>query len=244
MNYNRFEYIMSQERLSRYLRACNNNTRMAMTLYRYNLRLSQEMFVIISCFEVALRNAVDNMMVMKFGDDWLRDSILPGGIFFRGKCRETFKIINRAYVRLKRQNKYTHAKLIAEMEFGVWKYMFSAPQFKASGQILLGIFPNKPKSTPRIQYDNLYVFNKLSGINNLRNRIAHHEPICFRHHTSYVDISFIQRLYERIENLFMWLGIDMKALLYGLDHVTSICKDIELLTAPDKVHKRICYDRI
>ena len=30
------------------------------------------------------------------------------------------------------------------MEFGVWKYMFANPQYRATGQILLRIFPNKP----------------------------------------------------------------------------------------------------
>lgn len=34
-----------------------------MTLYRLNLRLSQEMFTIVSCLEVALRNAIDSIIL-------------------------------------------------------------------------------------------------------------------------------------------------------------------------------------
>ena len=45
-----FEKIVSSKRMSRYLAACNGDTRKAMTLYRYNLRLSQEAFTIVSCF--------------------------------------------------------------------------------------------------------------------------------------------------------------------------------------------------
>lgn len=56
MKFTEFEQSLSSERLKRYLDACNNDTRKAMTLYRYNLRLSQEMFTILSCFEVTLRN--------------------------------------------------------------------------------------------------------------------------------------------------------------------------------------------
>ena len=41
--------------MERYLTACGGDTRKAMTLYRYNLQISQEMFTIVSCFEVALR---------------------------------------------------------------------------------------------------------------------------------------------------------------------------------------------
>jgi len=43
-----FERIMSQKRMKRYVTACNGDTRKAMTLYRYNLQISQEMFTIIS----------------------------------------------------------------------------------------------------------------------------------------------------------------------------------------------------
>ena len=90
-----------------------------MTLYRYNLRLSQDMFTIISCYEVALRNAIDAIMVQRFGPDWLRDSILPGGLFSNPRFGDTAKIIRKAYQGLLRKNAYSHSKLLAEMEFGV-----------------------------------------------------------------------------------------------------------------------------
>ena len=57
MEYLEFERILSAKRMQRYKDAANGDTRKAMALYRYNLRLSQEMFTIVSCFEVALRNA-------------------------------------------------------------------------------------------------------------------------------------------------------------------------------------------
>lgn len=81
-----FEKIVSSKRMSRYLAACNGDTRKAMTLYRYNLRLSQEAFTIVSCFEIALRNAIDSLLVPVFGPEWLKDSVLPGGILC-GYCR-------------------------------------------------------------------------------------------------------------------------------------------------------------
>ena len=52
MKYSEFEDIISQQRMRKYLLACNNESKRAMTLYRYNLKLSQEMFALISCFEV------------------------------------------------------------------------------------------------------------------------------------------------------------------------------------------------
>ena len=60
--------------MQRYKDAANGDTRKAMALYRYNLRLSQEMFTIVSCFEVALRNAIDALLVTTLGENWLKDS--------------------------------------------------------------------------------------------------------------------------------------------------------------------------
>lgn len=59
MKFTNFERILSPERLNRYVAACGNDTRKAMSLYRMNLYLSQEVFTLLSCFEVALRNAID-----------------------------------------------------------------------------------------------------------------------------------------------------------------------------------------
>ena len=68
MKYSEFEDIISQQRMRKYLLACNNESKRAMTLYRYNLKLSQEMFALISCFEVTLRNRIDKEMKAHFGN--------------------------------------------------------------------------------------------------------------------------------------------------------------------------------
>lgn len=39
------------------------------------------MFTIVSCFEVALRNAIDSLLVPTLGEDWLKDSVQDNGIF-------------------------------------------------------------------------------------------------------------------------------------------------------------------
>lgn len=74
MKYGKFERIMSQKRMNRYLAACGGDSRKAMTLYRYNLQLSQETFTIISCFEVALRNAIDEKLTPSMGAEWLKEA--------------------------------------------------------------------------------------------------------------------------------------------------------------------------
>lgn len=128
-----------------------------MTLYRYNLTLSGELLKIISCFEVALRNRIDRTLEPHLGNDWLRDSCLPGGIFDIPRTQGTLKIIGKAYSGLMANGAYTPTKLMAEMEFGIWKYMYSGPQYAATGQKLLSVFPSKPKSTPALRIDNKYI---------------------------------------------------------------------------------------
>ncbi|MDD6133042.1 MAG: Abi family protein [Bacteroidales bacterium] len=229
MKFNDFQAIISAERLQRYLTACGGDTKKTMTLYRLNLNLSQEVFTLLSCFEVAIRNSIDAVLVANLGCDWLRDAVMPGGIFDIPDCRDSAKIIRKAYTRLQRNHSYTHSKLLAEMEFGVWKYMFANPQYRVTGRVLLSIFPNKPRSTAQCQYNNTYMFNELDGINILRNRIAHHEPICFALRQPSIGTSYILNAYQQLHTLFLWMGIDSHSLLYGLDHVQQVCRKINQL---------------
>lgn len=224
-----FQRIISPNRMRRYVAACKGDTRKAMSLYRANLQLSQEVFVVLSCFEVSLRNAINQKLTAEFGNDWLRDAGSIGGIFDNKKCSRTFNIISKAYSKLKKEGDYSHDKLIAEMEFGIWKYMFSKPQYLATRQKLLKIFPNKPRSSAAIQYNNVYFYNELDGINILRNRIAHHEPICFSRKLDKIDTTYVLNAYDCILRLFNWMDIDSRALLYGLDHIKQACRRIEEL---------------
>jgi len=229
MNYSAFENVMSSKRMRRYLNACGGNKRKAMTLYRLNLRLSHEMFTVISCYEVALRNSIDRILTASFGSDWLRDAILPGGIFDNPRFSRTTRIIHKAYNELIANGKYSCSKMLSAMEFGIWKYMFSAPQYHATGRLLLQVFPKKPKSSALIQYNNQFIYNELDTINRLRNRIAHHEPICFLHDQETISTTYLLNCYTRILMLFSWMDIDNKSLLYGLDHVKNLSRKIELI---------------
>lgn len=229
MNYSDFEIIISHKRMKRYLVSCGGNKRKAQMLYRLNLRLSQEMFTVISYYEVALRNAIDRIMSGSLGENWIRDSILPGGIFDNPLFSGTSRIIHKAYNELMTNGKYSSSKMLSAMEFGVWKYMFSGPQFRATGKRLLKVFPNKPKSSAAIQYNNQFVFKELDAINRLRNRIAHHEPICFMLDSETISTAYLKNCYTRTVMLLSWMGIDAKSLLYGLDHISQLTAKIDSL---------------
>ena len=230
MKFIEFESIMSSKRMRRYVNACGGDTRKAMALYRYNLRLSQEMFTIISCYEVALRNAIDKVLSDTLGADWIRDSIMPGGIFDSPIFSGTTRIMRKAYSELLSTGTYSPSKLLSAMEFGIWKYLFSSTEYRATGKSLLRVFPQKPKSTVSMHYDNSYIFNELDSINRLRNRIAHHEPVCFSQGKDMISTAHLQSCYSRIIVLFTWMGIPSPPLLFGLNHVLSICRMIDSMS--------------
>ena len=207
MKYIDFEHVVSPERMKRYLIACHNDTKKAMSLYRFNIKLSQEMFPIIGCFEVALRNKIDAEMKKHYGGNWLRDSILPNGIFsYDARVDGTRKIITKVYNNLQITHKYSHSRLLTEMDFGIWKFMFNNVQYRLAGRCLLNIFPNKPTSNRKLKYNNAYVFNELDCVNQIRNRIAHHEPICFGNSTN-IDTQIVIHCYNSITHLFQWITI-------------------------------------
>ena len=81
-----------------------------------------------------------------------------------------------------------------------------------------------------MQYNNLFFFNELDAINRLRNRIAHHEPICFMQELETISTSYLKKSYARILLLFSWMGIDAKSLLYGLDHILQLAERIDILS--------------
>jgi hypothetical protein len=105
----------------------------------------------------------------------LRNAGGVGGIFDNADCRTSAGTINHEVTRLGQQ--CSHGKLIAAMDFGFWRYLFSPHQYRAGGQTLLRVFPSRPTSTPMVQYSAAYIFNELARIKRLRNRIAHHELV-------------------------------------------------------------------
>ena len=108
---------------------------------------------------------------------------------------------------------YNPDKAIAELTFGFWTYQFASKQFAAGGSTLLNIFPARP-----LGINHTGIFKKLSSINRIRNRIAHHEPICFGTPFS-ISTAYCNQKYSQLVDILRWMDIDTASLLYGVDHV-------------------------
>ena len=73
------------------------------------------------------------------------------------------------------------------------------------------VFPNKQKGLGQKA-----IYNELMRIKNFRNRIAHHEPICFDAN-SLKDVAFAQDNYQLILKYIHFLGYNKDELLFGFD---------------------------
>lgn len=223
MIYSDFEIAFSKPRIGRFLLAVNGDQDKALHLYKQNIQLSKALFGLLSIFEITLRNQIDQYYRKHFNDnEWLKNNCGQGGFFShpsfskygfesRTKVLTTFAQLGK---------RYNHDRLVAELSFGFWTYMFAPIQFVVGGQGLHKIYINRPKATAQ-----KLIFNELDKIRSLRNRIAHHEPLCFdRHHKIFTDHT--KTAYECIVKQTTWLGYNPDELYLGLDETLRIINAI------------------
>lgn len=226
MNFNYFEKALSYQRLARYTKACKQDTVKALSLYRLNIQLSKELFGILAIFEVLLRNAIDMHYSNQFvSNDWLKEQADQNGIFcnvvFRKGNFETRNQINKSIQKL--GVRYSHDQLVASLTIGFYVYLFNNIQFRLAGQTLHQIFINRPNGTlPK------NIFNDLVQIRDFRNRIAHHEPVCFNGKNQINTASALEN-YLLIVKYTYWLGYDPTQLYQDLDQTLKFIQNIDSL---------------
>lgn len=221
MKYAEFEQTFSSSRVGRYSFAMQQDKQKTMLLYRYNIYLSQKLFGIIGMFEVALRNKIDAHYRTYFNqNDWLLQQCLSNGAFYGLR---TSHIVQEAYLKLRNRNCYTHDRLISELSFGVWTSFFDRPLFRAGGQNIHQIFSSRPSGTTQRQLN-----QNLDKIRQIRNRIAHHQPLCFDQNNQ-KNTQYVQEHYNAIIECTNWLGYENAHIYHGIDHVQQIIHKTDLL---------------
>jgi len=167
-------------------------------------------------FEVALRNPIDKHYRIYFSDqEWFKNQCLGNGFlndkaFSGGRFKSRKKVdhaINELGVR------YYHDRVIASLSFGFWVNLFAPIQFRLVGQNLHQIFTTRKKGTQQ-----KIIYNELGKILDFRNRVAHHEPICFNG-TQEVNLYNATHIYQETIKYIQWLGLDEKKFLKEIDHV-------------------------
>lgn len=209
MKYPDYEKAFSPARLNKYLKACNGETTAALTLYRHNVKLCQKCYGILNIFEIVLRNAINEHYKAYFSDpDWIRHQLVPGGMLENHPQRQSIlKIISD----LDATGKYTNDRVVSSVSFGFWTHLFSRRPFALGGQSLLQVFPSRTKGLGQRA-----IYNELQDVKTFRNRIAHHEAICFDA-AGARNTAQVKANYALVIKYIQFLGYQETHLYYGLD---------------------------
>ena len=220
MKYDKYEEALSKPRLAKYQSACNGNKSKALTLYWYNIKLCQRFYGVLSIFEIVMRNAINEHYKNKLSDnDWIVTQSTKG--FLVNKQDAVFKEKDK----LLNSGTYTHDKLVSSLSFGVWTFLFSRNCYKNSGKTLLQIFPNKISGMNQSDF-----YKDMDSIRLFRNRIAHHEPLCFNANRE-IHVDYAENIYNLTIQYIQFMGYKAEDIFLGVEKPTSIIKKIKELKA-------------
>jgi len=218
MKYEEYEKALSVPRIGKYRIACKGDKNKALILYRYNIKLCQKFYGILGVFEVVLRNAINEHFKERLQDNnWLITQTQNG---FLVNYQD---VILKERDKLLEKQKYTHDKLVASLSLGTWTFLFSRNSYKKSGKTLLKIFPNK---THGLNQKDIYA--DLDKIRLFRNRIAHHEPLCFDPYET-INIAYAKEIYTLLIKYIVFLGYRTNEILYGVESPLPTIENIDVL---------------
>ncbi|WP_239147187.1 Abi family protein [Paractinoplanes tereljensis] len=163
------EERLSPERFSGYRAAVGGDLAAAVELYDWNARMGATFWSTLGHVEVLVRNAMHQRLAawsgQRYGEPrWYLD---PGNVL----TPKTLQAIRAARDNATRNRRpETPGRVIAELSFGFWRFLLISSYDRSLwkpclSQIWTG------QSRRQSVYD---VFDRL---NDLRNRIAHHEPV-------------------------------------------------------------------
>ena len=137
--------------------------------YKQNLYDSEKYYILLSIFEISLRNSIDVYFKNKISNSWLDSDILH---------HDTIQRINEAKNKiLQRKEKITYDKIIAELPFGFWTSLFRKSYTNLLRiKDIKFIFPNMVSKQQKLINRNI-LDKKLNNIRKFRNRIFHYEKI-------------------------------------------------------------------
>ncbi|EKO3954003.1 TPA: hypothetical protein KD874_004827 [Vibrio parahaemolyticus] len=203
---------LSDTRLSTYEAVVFNGTALsteqALKLYAWNAQVSAAFFAPLHLCEVVIRNAVAEALEKKYGANWpwvnAFEQSLPNPHIGYSPRKD---LINA------RRNMTTTGKVIPELKLVFWEKLLTA---RFDGRIwdqhLLAVFPNSDTTLTIPQIRN-HLRGLLENVRELRNRIAHHEPIIARN---------LPQDFENIDTLIKHRCIDTASWTFKNQLVTPL----------------------
>lgn len=164
------EHALSFERFGRYLAWSADDRTEALELYALNMRLSAALYVPLQMLEIVLRNRIHAVMTEVHGPEWFLDATLVS-------LDKQRKQVASALEGLSRDGKDgAPGRVVASLTFGFWTAMLSSRYEDQWQQYLRGIAQKENGKGLRRKE----MSSPLFTIREIRNRVAHHEPIIDR----------------------------------------------------------------
>lgn len=219
-------------RMSTYLSSADGDDDLARELYLWDRALATAFLADLALLEVALRNAMNERLTARWGPEWYKDLAVP----FDDR---SVQALNTAWNRLAAPK--TPGKLVAQCMFGFWRGLLDKGDHTGKSPrrvrcdyevlwrgVLDGAFPGGrvQAKTDGQRWNREYALAVVSRINDLRNRVAHHEPL-----VNGFPLSGQRRrlsaneAYEDLLRLAAMLDRDLKALLQSMSAVPGQLAD-------------------
>jgi hypothetical protein len=165
---------LSQERLTKYVERAHGDHEVALKLYVWNHEIGAALSFLLQQFEVCLRNSVAKALVDCFDGSWHNNT------GFLNRNKDIADLSATARKRAEEDcgaREVTASDFIAAATLSFWREVCKPGWVGEIWSKRLPLsFPNMElKKNKRENLDDLH--KKLNNIVNLRNRIAHHEPI-------------------------------------------------------------------
>ncbi len=162
---------ISSERLQNFISHSGDDFEKALKLYEQDMRISAGFYPVIACFEICLRNKIHEVMQKEHGFDWLIKPDNPLKEAGKDKVKQACERLTEHKIDITLPENM--GKIVAGLSLGFWVVLLSAEYEESLWRPTIRLaFPNYTGLLRPLR-------RRIYKIRNLRNRIAHHEPIIF-----------------------------------------------------------------
>jgi hypothetical protein len=167
-----FVLSISKPRLSKYLQISDGDVRKALQIYNWNTRLSQSLYFPLQYWEITLRNKLNDFLIFKYGPSW-HLSLAANRNFISQDQKRIVDVIERLSIGGGGMRPTTD-QVVAELSAGFWVSQFAKrydAHYNWRNNLKFRIFLNDPNIARE------FAHRACLRLLELRNRVAHHEPI-------------------------------------------------------------------
>jgi hypothetical protein len=206
------EEVFSKKRLSSY---SQNKEFSVLEKYHANILLGNALVPSLHYLEIILRNRLDQSLKLLYHANWLLDP--PKELCLGKKNLEKLKEIALKFEK-KKKRKPTNDDVVAQLSFGFWCSFFRKkydPILWQRKGFIKSVFPN----LERYKRKRKLIESKMLQIKEIRNRIAHYEPVWNQNN--------VVPCYKACRNLIYCMSTEGSRCLTKIDHFLEVWADLQ-----------------